>query len=166
MGFLADYDFQFRVCLSPHVLGEGRRRIRIRLRRINPLGAIFCGAKNRAPASCCRKTAAGAVSCSTFTSQNRFLLIIAINGLIKDLAMNKIVLIDENLCIPCEKCVKLYPKKILFIDKTTGKCKVTEMRRNATSERAANGSAQPRPLKFTDHQALCPLPYFPLCVPA
>jgi NAD-dependent dihydropyrimidine dehydrogenase PreA subunit len=53
-------------------------------------------------------------------------LIIVANGLIKDLTMNKIVLIDENLCIACEKCVKLCPKKILFIDKTTGKCKVID----------------------------------------
>lgn len=66
-----------------------------------------------------------AVTCSTFTSRNRFLIIVA-NGLIKDLAMNKIVLIDENLCVGCEKCVKLCPKKILLIDKTTGKCKVTD----------------------------------------
>jgi NAD-dependent dihydropyrimidine dehydrogenase PreA subunit len=45
---------------------------------------------------------------------------------VRNSTMNKIVLIDENLCIGCGKCVKLCPKKILFIDKTTGKCKVTD----------------------------------------
>jgi NAD-dependent dihydropyrimidine dehydrogenase PreA subunit len=33
--------------------------------------------------------------------------------------MNKIVVIDEFLCIGCAKCVDLCPKKILCIDKTT-----------------------------------------------
>ncbi|MFA5199467.1 MAG: 4Fe-4S binding protein [Candidatus Omnitrophota bacterium] len=40
--------------------------------------------------------------------------------------MNKIVIIDESLCIGCAKCVELCPKKILWIDKTTQKCKVTD----------------------------------------
>jgi 2-oxoglutarate ferredoxin oxidoreductase subunit delta len=40
--------------------------------------------------------------------------------------MNKIVIIDENLCIGCAKCVNLCPKKILYLDKTTKKCKVTD----------------------------------------
>ena len=40
--------------------------------------------------------------------------------------MNKIVIIDESLCVGCAKCVELCPKKILYIDKTTQKCKVTD----------------------------------------
>jgi NAD-dependent dihydropyrimidine dehydrogenase PreA subunit len=32
--------------------------------------------------------------------------------------INKIVIIDESLCIGCAKCVELCPKKILYIDKT------------------------------------------------
>ncbi|OGX55231.1 MAG: hypothetical protein A2447_04665 [Omnitrophica WOR_2 bacterium RIFOXYC2_FULL_38_12] len=40
--------------------------------------------------------------------------------------MNKIVLIDEGLCIGCSECVSLCPKKILYIDKQGGKCKVTD----------------------------------------
>jgi NAD-dependent dihydropyrimidine dehydrogenase PreA subunit len=40
--------------------------------------------------------------------------------------MNKIVIIDENLCTGCAKCVNLCPKKILYIDKATNKCKVTD----------------------------------------
>ena len=40
--------------------------------------------------------------------------------------MNKIVLINEVLCIGCAKCVELCPKKILYIDKATQKCKVTD----------------------------------------
>ncbi len=40
--------------------------------------------------------------------------------------MNKIVIIDESLCIGCSKCVELCPKKILYIDKATQKCKVTD----------------------------------------
>ncbi len=40
--------------------------------------------------------------------------------------MNKIVLIDENLCIGCGKCVEICPKKILYLDEATGKCKVTD----------------------------------------
>jgi len=40
--------------------------------------------------------------------------------------MNKIVIIDESLCIGCGKCVKICPKKILFIDLNIGKCKVID----------------------------------------
>ena len=40
--------------------------------------------------------------------------------------MNKIVLINELLCIGCAKCVELCPRKILYIDKATQKCKVTD----------------------------------------
>ena len=40
--------------------------------------------------------------------------------------MNKIVMINEDLCMGCAKCVKLCPKKILYLDKTTKKCKVTD----------------------------------------
>jgi len=40
--------------------------------------------------------------------------------------MNKIVLIDEALCIGCAKCVRLCPKKILYIDNVSKKCKVSD----------------------------------------
>ena len=40
--------------------------------------------------------------------------------------MNKILIIDESLCIGCAKCVELCPKKILYIDEKTGKCKVSD----------------------------------------
>lgn len=40
--------------------------------------------------------------------------------------INKIVKINEKLCIACEKCVKLCPKQILYIDKIIGKCKVND----------------------------------------
>jgi NAD-dependent dihydropyrimidine dehydrogenase PreA subunit len=40
--------------------------------------------------------------------------------------MNKIVFINESLCIGCAKCVELCPNKILYIDKATKKCKVTD----------------------------------------
>ena len=40
--------------------------------------------------------------------------------------MNKIVKIDEELCIGCGECVSLCPKKILYIDDKSGKCKVSE----------------------------------------
>ena len=40
--------------------------------------------------------------------------------------MNKIVRIDEELCIGCGECVSLCPKKILYIDDKSGKCKVSE----------------------------------------
>lgn len=39
---------------------------------------------------------------------------------------NKIVLINEVLCIGCAKCVELCPKKILYIDSKTKKCEVTD----------------------------------------
>jgi len=40
--------------------------------------------------------------------------------------MKKIVIIDETKCIACQKCVKICPKKILFIDPASGKCNVTD----------------------------------------
>ncbi|PIY82606.1 MAG: hypothetical protein COX96_04935 [Candidatus Omnitrophica bacterium CG_4_10_14_0_2_um_filter_44_9] len=40
--------------------------------------------------------------------------------------MNKIVIIDEDLCIVCGKCVELCPKKILYLDSASKKCKVTD----------------------------------------
>ena len=40
--------------------------------------------------------------------------------------MNKIVLINEDLCIGCAKCVELCPKKILYIDSAAKKCKVSD----------------------------------------
>lgn len=39
---------------------------------------------------------------------------------------NTIVLIDENICTGCGKCVSMCPKQILYLDKETGKCKVTD----------------------------------------
>lgn len=43
--------------------------------------------------------------------------------------MNRIVIIDEDLCVGCAKCVELCPKKILYIDRKTNKCKVIEENR-------------------------------------
>jgi len=40
--------------------------------------------------------------------------------------MNKIVIINEDLCIGCAKCVELCPNKILYIDTNTKKCKVSD----------------------------------------
>ena len=40
--------------------------------------------------------------------------------------MNKIVMINEDLCIACGKCVELCPQKILFINDKTGKCSVSD----------------------------------------
>jgi len=40
--------------------------------------------------------------------------------------MNKIVLINEDLCVGCGECVRICPKKILYIDEETGKCKVKD----------------------------------------
>lgn len=40
--------------------------------------------------------------------------------------MNKTVIIDEKLCIGCGECVLLCPKKILYLDDESGKCKVTD----------------------------------------
>lgn len=37
-----------------------------------------------------------------------------------------IVFVDKNLCIGCGACVKMCPKKILYIDKITKKCAVTD----------------------------------------
>jgi NAD-dependent dihydropyrimidine dehydrogenase PreA subunit len=39
---------------------------------------------------------------------------------------NNIVLIDENACTGCGKCVSMCPKRILYLDKETSKCKVTD----------------------------------------
>lgn len=38
--------------------------------------------------------------------------------------MNKVVIINEKLCIGCGACVELCPKKILYIDEKGRKCKV------------------------------------------
>ena len=40
--------------------------------------------------------------------------------------MNTIVVIDEVKCTGCGACAKLCPKKILYVDKATKKCKVTD----------------------------------------
>lgn len=40
--------------------------------------------------------------------------------------MNKIVVIDEDLCVGCGACVKLCPKKILFLDAAEHICRVTD----------------------------------------
>lgn len=40
--------------------------------------------------------------------------------------MNKIVIIDEKLCVGCGACVSVCPKKILYIDEKSGKCKVAD----------------------------------------
>ena len=43
--------------------------------------------------------------------------------------MNKVVIVDISLCIGCSECVKLCPKKILYIDEKSKKCKVTDERK-------------------------------------
>ena len=40
--------------------------------------------------------------------------------------MNKTVIINEDLSIGCGACVELCPKKILFIDDSSSKCKVSD----------------------------------------
>ncbi len=40
--------------------------------------------------------------------------------------MNKIVIIDKALCVSCGECVRICPKKILFISKEDDKCEVTD----------------------------------------
>ncbi|MFA6357930.1 MAG: 4Fe-4S binding protein [Candidatus Omnitrophota bacterium] len=40
--------------------------------------------------------------------------------------MNKIVIINEGLCIGCAKCIDLCPKKILYIDSVSKKCQVSD----------------------------------------
>jgi len=40
--------------------------------------------------------------------------------------MNKIVIIDEELCSSCGTCVDLCQKGILYIDEKSGKCKVRD----------------------------------------
>lgn len=40
--------------------------------------------------------------------------------------MNKIVQINEESCTGCGACVDLCPLQILYLDKETGKCKVTD----------------------------------------
>ena len=44
----------------------------------------------------------------------------------KNVSMNRIVLIDESLCISCGACIEICPKKIFFIDNKTQKCNVSE----------------------------------------
>ena len=39
--------------------------------------------------------------------------------------MNKVVIIDADKCIGCGVCVEICPAKILYLDKNSGKCKVT-----------------------------------------
>jgi len=40
--------------------------------------------------------------------------------------MNKVVIVDEEMCVGCGICVSICPKKILYIDDKSGKCKVTD----------------------------------------
>lgn len=40
--------------------------------------------------------------------------------------MNKIVVINKDLCIGCGACVSLCPNKILYIEEKSGKCKVSD----------------------------------------
>ena len=40
--------------------------------------------------------------------------------------MNKIVVIDEKKCTSCGICVKICPLQILYLDKKSRKCKVTD----------------------------------------
>lgn len=40
--------------------------------------------------------------------------------------MNKIVIIDEELCTGCGACVKMCPVNILYIDQESNACKVTD----------------------------------------
>jgi NAD-dependent dihydropyrimidine dehydrogenase PreA subunit len=40
--------------------------------------------------------------------------------------MNKIVIIDEGLCVGCGACVELCPRKILYIDNAGRKCRVSD----------------------------------------
>lgn len=40
--------------------------------------------------------------------------------------IDEVVLIDEDLCTGCGACVDLCPKKILYLDENTGKCRVTD----------------------------------------
>jgi NAD-dependent dihydropyrimidine dehydrogenase PreA subunit len=39
---------------------------------------------------------------------------------------NNIVLIDEKLCTGCGRCVNMCPKQILYLDRETRKCRVTD----------------------------------------
>lgn len=40
--------------------------------------------------------------------------------------MNKIVVINDELCVGCGVCIALCPKKILYIDEKSGKCEVRD----------------------------------------
>lgn len=40
--------------------------------------------------------------------------------------VEKVVVIDEQLCIGCGDCVELCPQKILYIDEEDGICRVTD----------------------------------------
>lgn len=57
---------------------------------------------------------------------------------------NKIVLIDEDKCTGCGICVSMCPKQILYLDKDSGKCRVTDEKkcdRLAGCERACAAEA-------------------------
>jgi 2-oxoglutarate ferredoxin oxidoreductase subunit delta len=40
--------------------------------------------------------------------------------------MEQIVSIDEKLCTGCSSCVTMCPKRILYIDASSAKCRVTD----------------------------------------
>ena len=40
--------------------------------------------------------------------------------------MNRIVVVDEELCTGCGACVELCPKQILFLDETDDVCRMTD----------------------------------------
>lgn len=40
--------------------------------------------------------------------------------------MNSVVIIDEKSCTGCGQCVEICPRRILSINKATGKCQVSD----------------------------------------
>ena len=40
--------------------------------------------------------------------------------------MNRIVVIDEELCPGCGACVKICPQRILFVDEADNVCRATD----------------------------------------